>query len=174
MMGTRVFSFSWVNKEYSMVSMMERTGMAMPTMGTSTMGMPGMSSPTAMPTGFNFLMVPRCTIKLEKFTGGMKINCSADDKMAASMMQNLCKMLAGGMCSCCMLMNGMVVSTCNLTMGMCKCDITDHGVLITCTSGDKSCAEMIQASCECMNTMLKAGCTCCVFMNNNPICCGCS
>ena len=72
-----------------MVSMMERTGTAMPRMGTSTMGMPGMTSPSAMPTGFNFLMVPRCTIKLEKFTGGMKINCSADDKMAACMAHEL-------------------------------------------------------------------------------------
>lgn len=156
-----------------MVNMMtERAGMTMPAMGGSTMGMPGMTAPSTMPAGFNMLMVPRCTFKVEKCTGGMKISCSCDDKMACSMMQNLCKMMAGGMCSCCMMMNGMVVGTFNLTMGMCKCEMTDHGVCVTCTSGDKACCDMIQASCECMATMLKAGCACCLFMNNNPIGCG--
>jgi hypothetical protein len=24
-----------------------------------------------------------------------------------------------------------------------------------------------------MSTMLKDGCTCCVMMNNTPVCCGC-
>jgi hypothetical protein len=32
---------------------------------------------------------------------------------------------------------------------------------------------MIQACCDCMATMLKDGCTCCLMMNNTPICCGC-
>lgn len=156
-----------------MVSMMERTGMGMPGMSTASMGIPGMASPSTMPAPTNWLMVPRCTIKMEKITGGMKITCSCDDQMACSMVQNLCKMLAGGMCSCCMMMNGMIVCTCNLTMGMCHCEMTKQGVSIQCTSGDKQCGEMIQASCECMTTMLKAGCTCCMFMNNTPICCGC-
>jgi hypothetical protein len=31
---------------------------------------------------------------------------------------------------------------------------------------------MIQACCDCMNTMMKAGCTCCIMMNNMPLCCG--
>ena len=59
----------------------------------------------------------------------MKITCTCDDKMACSMMQNLCTMLAGGMCSCCCMMNGMMVCSCNLTMGMCKCEMTKDGVL---------------------------------------------
>src|SRR5712692_7922501 len=114
-----------------------------------------------------------CTLKMEKCSGGMKIMCSCDDKMACSMMQNLCKMLAGGMCSCSMMMNGMMVCSCNLTMGMCKCDMTKDGVSISCTSGDPKCCEMIQACCECMACMLENGCTCCVMMNGTPICCGC-
>jgi hypothetical protein len=32
---------------------------------------------------------------------------------------------------------------------------------------------VIQACCECMNTMMKDGCMCCVMMNNTPVCCGC-
>ena len=100
----------------------------------------------------NFVMVPRCTIKMEKCTGGMKITCVCDDKMACSMMQNLCTMLAGGMCSCCCMMNGMMVCCCNLTMGMCKCEMTKDGCCITCTSGDTKCCEMIQACCDCMTT----------------------
>ena len=149
-------------------TLMERTGMAVP-----GMGVPGVVSPSAMPAGVSYQMVPRCTFKVEKCTGGFKMTCVCDDKMACSMVQNLCTMLAGGMCSCCCMMNGMMVCCCNFTMGMCRCDCTDKGVTITCTSGDAKCAEMIQACCDCLTTMLKAGCTCCVMMNNTPVCCGC-
>src|SRR5712691_5948169 len=124
----------------STAMMMERTGMAMP--GMSTSGMPGMGTPATMPTTSNWMMVPRCTFKVEKCTGGMKINCICDDKMAVSMLQNLCTMMAGSMCSCCCMMNGMMVSCCNLTMGMCKVDMTKDGCCITCTSGDAKCCEM--------------------------------
>lgn len=147
--------------------MMERAGMGL--------GMPApgiMGSPGAAPSAMNMMMVPRCSMKIEKCTGGMKITCSCDDKMSCGMLQNLCKMLAGGMCSCCVMMNGMVVCCCNLMMGACHCEMTDDGVCITCTSGDKACCAMIQACCECVSGMMKAGCTCCVMMNNMPVCCG--
>src|SRR3954469_12404846 len=138
-------------------------------MMTPGMTMPGMTMPTA---GMNQGMVPRARVTCEKISGGMKISCVCDDKTAAATLQNLCTMLAGGMCSCCCLMNGMVVCCCNLTMGMCKCDMTKDGCTITCTSGDPKCAEMVQACCDCMACMLKDGCTCCVMMNNTPVCCG--
>ena len=153
--------------------MMERAGMAMQGMSMPGMGAPMTGTTTAMPHVMNWLMVPRCTLKMEKCSGGMKIVCSCEDKMACSMMQNLCKMNLFGMCSCCMMMNGMMVCTCNRTMGMCKCDMTKDGVTITCTSGDPKCCEMIQACCECMACMLENGCTCCVMMNGTPVCCGC-
>jgi hypothetical protein len=70
-------------------------------------------------------------------------------------------------------MNGMIVCCCNLTMAMCKCEMTDKGCAITCTSGDKDCCAMIQACCDCCTAMMKAGCTCCVMMNGMPVCCGC-
>ncbi|HEV3256695.1 MAG TPA: hypothetical protein VG013_07450 [Gemmataceae bacterium] len=153
--------------------MMERTGMGMQGMGMPGAGTPTIGAPAGMQPATNWMMVPRCTVKMEKHTGGMKITCAGDDKMAVSMVQNLCSMLAGGMCSCCLTMNGMVVCCCNLTMGLCKVDNTKDGVTVTCTSGDAKCSEMIQACCECMHTMLKDGCTCCVLMNNTPVCCGC-
>jgi hypothetical protein len=149
--------------------MMERTGMGMPGMGMPGMGTMGGMAPPLTP---NMMMVPRCTFKIDKVQGGMKIVCQCDDKVAASMVQNLCTMLAGGMCSCCMMLNGMTVCCCNLSMGMCKCDMTDKGCTVTCTSGDPQCAQMIQACGESMATMLKAGCTCCLMMNNMPVCCG--
>jgi hypothetical protein len=152
-------------------SMMEATRMGMPGMGTQSMGMPAMTGP-AGPA--NWMMVPRCTFKMEKIQGGMKITCSSDDQMACSMIQNLCAALMGGMCSCCCMMNGMMVCCCNLTMGMCKCETTSKGVSISCTSGDAKCGEMIQACCDCLGTMVKDGCTCCLLMNNTPVCCGCA
>jgi hypothetical protein len=148
--------------------MMERMGMGMPGMGMATGTMGGMSG--QMVPGM--MMVPRCTFKMEKYQGGMKITCTCDDPMAVSMVQNLCQMLQGGMCSCCCMMNGMMVCCCNMTMGICTCEMTDKGCRVTCTSGDPKCAEMIQCCCDCMSTMMKDGCTCCLMMNNTPVCCG--
>ena len=128
-----------------------------------------MSTPTAAP---NYMMVPRCTIKMEKCAGGMKMTCVCDDAAACGMMQHLCAMLAGGMVSCCCTMNGMTVCCCNFTMGMCKVEMTDKGCVVTCTSGDKMCCEMIQSCCDCLSTLINSGCTCCVMMNNTPVACG--
>jgi hypothetical protein len=146
--------------------MMERPGMTMPGMGP---GMAPASGTGAMMP--NMMMVPRCTMKFEKCTGGMKIVCTCDDPTACSMMQNLCNMLANGLVSCCAMMNGMTVCCCNMTMCLCKCEMTKSGCTVTCTSGDAKCAEMIQACCDCMTGMMKAGCTCCLMMNGTPVCC---
>jgi len=151
--------------------MMERTGVGMP-----HMGMPGMNPangmPATMPVGPNYMMVPRCTMKFEKCQGGMKIHCHCDDAVACGMMQNLCMMMQNSMCTCCCMMNGMNVCCCSLTMGMWHCEATDNGCVLTCTSGDPKCCEMIQACCDCMHNMCMAGCTCCIMMNNTPVCCG--
>jgi hypothetical protein len=142
----------------------------MPGMG---MGMPGMSpTPTTPAMAPAAMMVPRCTMRIEKCTGGCKITCVCDDKMACSMMQNLCTMMTGGLCSCCTMYNGMCVCTCNLTMGMCRCETTESGVVLTCTSGDAQCCEMIQACADCLCCHLEAGCSCCMLLNNTPVCCG--
>lgn len=146
-------------------TMMNPTGMTMPGMMGATMPM-SPTQPAPSPA-----MVPRCKMRFEKMTGGMKIHCVCDDKMAATMLQNLCKMMAGSMCSCCCIMNGMVVATCNLTMGVCKCEMTSDGVVFTCISGDKDCGAMIQCCCDCCSGMMQAGCTCMVMMNNMPVCC---
>ena len=130
---------------------MERAGMGMPGMSTGPAG--PMGSTGGMPTAPQWMMVPRCKITMEKCAGGMKMTCQCDDAMSATMLQNLCSMMAGGMCSCCMMMNGMMMCCCNLAMGMCKCEPTKDGVCITCTSGDASCCAMIQACCDCMAAM---------------------
>jgi len=150
--------------------MMERTTTGMPGMG---MGMGSSPMTGGMPTGTpNMVMVPRCTFKVEKTSTGMKMTCKCDDAAACAMMQSLCTMMAGGMCTVCCMMNGMTVCCCCLTMGMCKCEMTKDGCVLTCTSGEKACCEMIQGCCECIAACLKAGCTCCLMMNNTPCCCG--
>jgi hypothetical protein len=149
--------------------MMERN-LGMPGMAASSLGSPTVTGAGAVAP--NVIMVPRCTMKVEKVQGGMKVTCSCEDKTAASMVQNLCTMLAGGMCSLCCTMNGMTVCVCNLTMGICKCDMTKDGCCLTCTSGDPKCCEMIQGCCDCVTAMLKGGCSCCFMMNSTPVCCG--
>ena len=144
---------------------MDRAAMGMPGMGTT------MGSNMPMAGNMNMMMVPRCTIKMEKCKDGMKMMCVCPDEMSAAMMQNLCNMM-GGMMSCCMMMNGMMVMCCNMTMGMCKFEATKDGICMTCTSGDAKCCQMIQACCDAMMSMMESGCTCCVCMNGMPVCCG--
>lgn len=159
-------------KPMSSAMMMERTAMSMPGMPMPSMTGHGMPTSSPMQATPSYVMVPRCTFKMEKCNGGMKITCHCDDEQSCTMVQNLCASLMGGMVSCCMMMNGMVVCCCNLTMGMCKCETTKKGVCITYTSGDAKCCEMIQACCECMACMLKDGCMCCMMMSGTPVCCG--
>jgi hypothetical protein len=156
----------------SSAMMVERTTTGYPGMAVPGYGTAPVSTPTGVPVGTNWMMVPRCTFKVEKTTGGFKVTCSCDDKVAVSMVQNLCTMLQGGMCSCCVMYNGMTVCCYNLTMGMCRFETTDSGVCFTCTSGDTHCCEMIQAFCDCLVCMMDAGCTCCFLVNSTPVCCG--
>jgi hypothetical protein len=133
---------------------------------------PGMMPMGTMPPQMNMLMVPQCTMKFEKMTGGMMIKCTCEDEVARTMMQNLCNTGTGGMCSCAATLNGMMACYCNLMMGMNKCELTKDGCTIMCMSGDESCAGMIQACCDILTRMQNAGCACCLMMNNMPVCCG--
>jgi hypothetical protein len=141
----------------------------------SPMGMPmsGSQMPAAAPNGPQMCMVPRCTMKIEKCKGGMKMTCTCEDEVAAGTLQNMCKMMAGSLCSCCCMMNGMMVCNCCLTMCKCECTDTKMGVCITCTSGDEDCAAMCQACCDCVSACMKAGCMCCVCFGGMPVCCCC-
>jgi hypothetical protein len=114
---------------------MERTGTQTPVTGYPTYGVQSTSTPVGAPVGPNFLMVPRCTFKVEKCTGGFKVNCNCEDKAACNMLQQLCTMMAGGVCTCCVNYNGINVCTYNFTLGYCRCEVTDTGCCYTCTSG---------------------------------------
>lgn len=151
----------------SSMMMMERPTM-MSGMSGATM------TPTMMPnatTMGNVCMLPRCTMKFEKCTGGMKVTCSCEDEVACGALQNLCKMLAGGMCSFSCMMNGMCVCSCNMCCGTTKCEMTKDGCCVTCTSGDKACCEMLQACCDCLTCCMKNNCMCCMCFGGTPVCC---
>ena len=155
-----------MDKKMAGMMAMDRSMMGMSPAGA---GM-GMNMPMAA-GGMNMMMIPRCTMKMEKCKDGMKMMCMATDETAAAMMQNLCTMLAGGMMSMHMMMNGMMMMTCNMMMGMCKVDMTADGVCVTWSCGDAKTCKMIQECCQCMMTMMECGCTCCVCMNCTPMCC---
>jgi len=143
-------------------------------MDASMMGMP-MSMPAmgamGMPAGGMGMMIPRCTVRMEKMQGGMRMHCTGMDEMATKMMQHAVAMMGSGMMSCAMMMNGMMAMRCNMIMGLCKCEMTADGMMVTYTSGDAQCAAMIQQCCDSMMMMMANGCTCCVMMNNMPVCC---
>src|SRR5438874_10089335 len=90
----------------------------------------------ATTTAGSFLMLPRCTLKVEKIKGGCKIHCGCDDQVACNMLQNLCRILEGGVCGFSCLLNGQCVCTCSLSCGHCSCELTKDGCTLTCTSGD--------------------------------------
>jgi len=151
---------------------LERTGVGFPGVTFPTPTTPTVGAPTSFPTGFNWTVVPRCTFKFEKCTGGYKVWCYFEDKLASSMVQNLCSMLAGGLCSFCCYWNGAPVYFCHYTFATCKYEFTDSGCCFTFTSGDPQWAKIIQSCCECCHECYETGCTCCFFMNSTPVCCG--
>ena len=130
------------------------------------------AAPASAGPAAGHMMVPRCTMKVEKCAGGMKLHCHCEDELSCATLQNLCKMLCDGMCSCCCTMNGVCVCQCNLACGHCTCEYTKDGVCITCKSGDKACCDMIQACCDCIHACLHGGCCCYVSYHNTPVCCG--
>lgn len=133
------------------------------------------ASPAGLPAGApagTWCVVPRCKIKIERATGGLKIQCICDDDISSATLQNLCNSLAGGLCSCCCTLNGLTICQCNLTCGICKCEPIANGCCITCTSGDKACAAILQSCCETLECCLKSGCCCYICFNNTPCCCG--
>jgi hypothetical protein len=164
---------------------MSSTGMSgspmggmMPMMNPMAMMSPSMSSmPSMMPQmmggmGSMGMMMPRCTMKMEKTSSGMSCMCVCDDKTSAMMMQNLCNMMAGGMCSMACVCNGTMCCMCNMTMGACMFEPMEMGMKMTCTSGDANCVKMIHACCDCMMTcMSMPGCCCMMMMNGMPVCC---
>jgi hypothetical protein len=119
----------------------------------------------------SYCAVPRCTLKFEKCAGGCKIQCICDDEVACATLQNLCRSLAGSLCCCTCTWNGMTVCQCNLCCGNCQVECTPKGVCITCTSGDKQCAAMIQACCEACKCCCDSGCCCTISFGGTPVCC---
>jgi hypothetical protein len=150
----------------SSAMMVERTGTVVPGVGSPATGVTPAGTPAS------WLMVPRCSVRFEKCQGGFKVHCTCEDRTACGMVQNLCAALAGGLVSCSAQWNGLTTCTCNFVQGLCRCEATADGVCITCTSGDARCCEMLQAACDCLTCLLEAGCTCCLTMNNTPVCCG--
>jgi hypothetical protein len=141
-------------------------------MGTSPVVVsPAYPMPGTAPAAGSFLMLPRCTLKVEKQKDGCKILCSCEDQVATYMLQNLCRMLEGGVCGFTCQLNGQNCCTCSLSCGHCSIELTKEGCSITCTSGDQKCCELIQKCCDCLKCCLDCGCTCCITINNTPICC---
>jgi hypothetical protein len=133
---------------------------------------PGVSTYTTPPAVGNWFMVPRCTFKFEKIANGYKVFCYCDDKVACSMVQNLCTMLAGSTPSFGCYFNGTPVCSCCFTACYCKWETIEQGVCFTFTSGDPQCCKMVQCCCENLCCCYENGCTCCFFYNNTPVCCG--
>lgn len=153
-------------------ALLERTTPAVtPYSGHTPTWQPG-TYPSGSPASQNWCVVPRCTIEFEKCNGGFKMNCRCDDKVSSATLQNLCRMLADGLCSCTCTYNGITTCQCNFTIGHCRCEYTKDGCCVTCTSGDKECAAMLQAWCNALSCCCESGCSCYVCFNNTPVCCG--
>ena len=132
----------------------------------------GMSpqAPTGMPS---MMMVPRCTIRMEKCPRRNELACTSDDELASAAMQNLCRCWPAECGVRCRTWNGTTMRQCNLCSANCQCEMTKDGCCITCTSGDKKCCEMSASLCDRLSACMEAGCCCYVCFGNTPVCCGC-
>jgi hypothetical protein len=81
-------------------------------------------------------------------------------------------MLSDGLCSASCCINGICVCQCNFACGICKVEYTKNGCAISCASGDKNFAAILQACCESLSTCCESGACCYVCFNNTPVCCG--
>jgi len=128
------------------------------------------ASPSVSPApSSNWCVLPRCEIRFEKCSGGIKIHCDCEDEVACGALQNLCRMMCDGLCTCTCTCNGMPICQVNLTMGICSCEYTTQGVCIRCLSGDERCCAMLQACCDALQNCCQAGCYCFVSFNNTQI-----
>lgn len=152
-----------------MTTMMTSDRMGMMNMPMAMPMSAGMMMPSMM--NMNGMMIPRCTMKMEKMNNGMQCTMTCQDKTAAAMMQQLCMMNANSMMGMSCMMNGMMCCTCMMPMGTCKVEMMDMGCMMTCTSGDAMACKMIQACCDCMMGMMMPGCSIYMMMNGMPICC---
>ena len=86
------------SSDMSSAVMMERTAMAMPGMGMPAMGAPALGTPAGVPAGVNYMVVPRCTFKVEKCTGGVKITwaITSDGWISAEATPGLANSSGGG------------------------------------------------------------------------------
>ena len=150
-----------------------RSSSAATSMGHPMAGQASHTHQSAAPAMGHMMMLPRCTMKIEKCKGGLKLICSCEDEVACGTLQNLCQSLCDGLCSCCCTMNGIPCCQVNLCCGICKCESTKDGVCITCLSGDKACCDLIQACGDCLSQCLESGCCCYVSFGGTPVCCGC-
>jgi hypothetical protein len=153
-------------------TLLERGSSAVAPFSGSLPGYQPGTYPAGSPASANWCVLPRCTIEFEKTSTGCKIQCRCDDEVSRGTLQNLCRMLADGLCSCCCTWNGIQCCQVNLCCGNCKCEYTKDGCCISCTSGDKQCAAMIQQCCECLQQCCESGCACYICFNGTPVCCG--
>ena len=63
----------------SSAMLLERASLGFPGMANPSMG--GQPAPSGAPAA-NWCVVPRCTLKVEKCQGGMKIHCKCEDDVA--------------------------------------------------------------------------------------------
>lgn len=150
---------------------------------TSMMGVSGVPTMTGMPSTYptmpgmmpgvpNMMMVPRCTVRMEKCTTGVKIYCVCTESVAVAMVQNLCMMQAGQIVGCYVTMNGQTVCSVNFCCCVCTVEKTADGVCISCTTGDATCCQVVQCCADCCCNCCVTGCISCVTMGGMPICCG--
>ena len=113
-----------------------------------------------------------CEISFEKCKGGFRIQCCCDDSAECSDLQCLCAAIGEGNCSCCCTRNEKPICTFNLGCDRCKCENTDDGCCITCTSGDAECCEMLEACCDCLECCCQNGCCCYIYFGDKCCCFG--
>lgn len=115
--------------------------------------------------------LPFFNISFAKLPNGIKLQLTGNNLDAVTSLQNYFRVYQGSMVSLNILQNGVPWFNFNFVFGNCNWKATPNGVIFNCNTTDTEYLKALQSFVELANWSLKYGCTVCLNIGGNPICC---
>jgi hypothetical protein len=115
--------------------------------------------------------LPYFSVKFEKMPSGIKWTLSSANTDAVKSLQRYFQIYSGSMVSWNLMQNGIPWFSYNFAFGNCKWGPLPKGVWYTCSTTDKDYIKALHYFVDLANSSLQWGCTFCLTIGGNPICC---
>ncbi len=115
--------------------------------------------------------LPFFHIKFEKFAGGIKCWLGSNSPDAVINLNRYFQSYTGSMVSLNLLLNGVPWFNFNFAFGNCNWKPIGNGGWYVCNTTDRDYLKALHSFVELANYSLKYGCTCCLSIGGNPLCC---